>query len=166
LPSYIGIRETYHIKSRYRIKTAEVLGGAKFPDAIGNGSYRTDRHHNSDSGITFKYLNGESLTIAETGMPGIAGRWRDETPENPTYYQIPYRALVPATPITNLLFAGRMIDAEEEAFSALRVMVNTNQMGEAAGVAAALAIKTNSSAQAVEVSALRRTLADVGAVIL
>ena len=35
--------------------------------------------------------------------------------------------------------AGRMLDADREAYGALRVMVNCNQMGEAAGAAAAKA---------------------------
>ena len=37
--------------------------------------------------------------------------------------------------------AGRMLDCSREAFGALRVMVNCNQMGEAAGRAAARAVK-------------------------
>jgi hypothetical protein len=41
----------------------------------------------------------------------------------------------------NLCCAGRMIDCEREAYGALRVMVNCNQMGEAAGRAAARAVK-------------------------
>jgi hypothetical protein len=34
-----------------------------------------------------------------------------------------------------------MLDADREAYGALRVMVNCNQMGEAAGAAAAKAVK-------------------------
>jgi hypothetical protein len=59
-----------------------------------------------------------------------------------------------------------MIDAQEEAFGALRVMVNANQMGEAAGVAAALALKEDLPAKNVDTDALRKRLSDFGAVIL
>ena len=37
----------------------------------------------------------------------------------------------------NVLCAGRMLDCDRGAYGAVRVMVNCNQMGEAAGVAAA-----------------------------
>lgn len=37
----------------------------------------------------------------------------------------------------NLLVPGRALDCTREAYGALRVMVNCNQMGEAAGLAAA-----------------------------
>ena len=37
----------------------------------------------------------------------------------------------------NVLCAGRMLDCDKGAYGAVRVMVNCNQMGEAAGVAAA-----------------------------
>jgi hypothetical protein len=166
LPSYIGIRETYHIRSMHQITGDELLYGHKFADAIGNGSYRVDIHHSKGSGITFKYLNGVSEVIEEIGQDSQNGRWREATMQDPTFYQIPYRALVPDTALENILFAGRMIDAQEEAFSALRVMVNTNQMGEAAGVAAALAVRGNLPAKNVDTDALRKCLSDFGAVIL
>ena len=41
----------------------------------------------------------------------------------------------------NVICAGRMIDASREAYGAIRVMVNCNQMGESAGLAAARAVK-------------------------
>jgi hypothetical protein len=41
----------------------------------------------------------------------------------------------------NLCCAGRMVDCEREAYGALRVMVNCNQMGEAAGRAAVRAVR-------------------------
>ena len=58
LPSYVGIRETYHIKSLYKATGNDLLYGKRFDDAIMNGSYRVDYHHGSGSGITFKYLDG------------------------------------------------------------------------------------------------------------
>ena len=50
------------------------------------------------------------------------------------------RALLPVG-AENLCCAGRMVDCEREAYGALRVMVNCNQMGEAAGRAAARAVE-------------------------
>ena len=53
---------------------------------------------------------------------------------NPTFYQVPYRCLVPQG-ARNLLVAGRVLDADRGAYGAVRVMVNCNQTGQAAGVA-------------------------------
>ena len=53
---------------------------------------------------------------------------------DPTFYQIPYRCLVPQG-ARNVLAAGRLVDADRGAYGAVRVMVNCNQTGEAAGVA-------------------------------
>ena len=115
-----------------------MLSGQAFEDAAAYGSYRVDIHH--DEGITFRYLDGVQQVMRvdrETGaVAWDRGRWRPETAESPTFYQIPYRCLVPRG-ATNVLCAGRMLDCDRGAYGACRVMVNCNQMGEAAGVAAA-----------------------------
>ena len=46
----------------------------------------------------------------------------------------------------NVLCAGRMIDCSRDAYGALRVMMNCNQMGETAGLAAAKAVREGLSA--------------------
>jgi len=165
LPARIGIRETRHVRCRHQLTGPEVLHGLRFPDAIANGSYRVDIHHDDKPGITFRYLNGRE-TYLRPGYPGVEGRWRPERPDNPTFYQIPYRCLLPNGPYKNLLAAGRFIDADEQAHAAIRVMVNMNQTGEAAGTAAWLALKNNQSAAEVDIAVLRRTLADGGSIML
>ena len=92
--------------------------------------------------------------------------WRPETAENPTFYQIPYRCMVPQRGPDNLLVAGRMIDADETAHGAIRVMVNMNQVGEAAGVAAVLALEEGIAARDINTDSLRNTLAEGGSVII
>jgi hypothetical protein len=94
LPAYIGIRETRHGVCLHRLTEQEVLNGICFPDAIANGSYRVDVHHSEKAGLTFRYLDGREVHIAP-GHPAVEGRWRDATARDPTFYQIPYRSLVP-----------------------------------------------------------------------
>jgi hypothetical protein len=165
LPARIGIRETRHVRCLHHLTGEDVLHGRKFPDAIANGSYRVDIHHTEKPGITFRYLDGRELYI-RPGRPGELSRWRPESTENPTYYQIPYRTLVPDGPFDNLLAAGRFIDADEEAHAAIRVMVNMNQTGEAAGAAAFLALKNGVAARAVDPQKLRSTLSEGGSLML
>ncbi len=74
--------------------------------------------------------------------------------------------MVPRNGPDNLLVAGRMIDADETAHGAIRVMVNMNQVGEAAGVAAVLALKDGVAARAIDTDRLRKTLTEGGSVII
>ena len=62
--------------------------------------------------------------------------------------------------------AGRVIDADEGAFGAIRVMVNCNQTGQAAGVAAAMVVKTGKPVAEVDVPQMLKVLKDQGAVIV
>lgn len=139
LPAALGVRETRHASAHHRLTESEVLHGVRFDDAIANGSYRVDVHHSDRPGLTFRYLDGTER-YARPGAETVETRWRPESDENPTFYQIPYRSLVPEG-ARNVLAAGRLIDADPGAYGAIRVMVNCNQTGQAAGAAAVLAIR-------------------------
>ena len=133
LPSLIGIRDTRHIRSLYRLTTDDVLYGREFPDTIARGTYRVDVHSQNPPGTRFLYLDGTEVFISPD-RENEATRWRPEGPA-PECYNIPLRSLIPAG-FDNLISAGRMIDAETGAYGAVRVMVTMNQTGEAAGNAA------------------------------
>lgn len=164
LPSQIGIRETRHVRCQYQIKGDDILYGKRFKDAIANGSYRVDIHHQDKPGLTFKYLDG-TQSYNRPGYPNVKGRWRKETETNPTFYQIPFRSLIPGK-FGNLILAGRMLDADLVAFSAVRVMVNMNQTGEAAGTAAHLSLDSNIPIPELNVAMVRKILAEEGSIII
>ena len=133
LPSAIGIRESCHITSTGQLKGAEMLADKNYADTIGEGTYPVDIHGNTDDSITFKHLTGEKKTYRSNRLIKEE-RWLPEGKVLP-YYRIPLSCLIPKGS-RNLIAAGRMLDADSEAFGAVRVMVNLNQCGEAAGVAA------------------------------
>ncbi len=164
LPAYIGIRETRHAVCRHHLTEAELLEGTRFPDAIANGTYQVDIHHGAGAGLTFRFLNGVEQTHVP-GQPVVTGRWRAPRETDPLYYQIPYGALVPRD-ARNVLIAGRGIDTDQGAHGAVRVMVNTNQMGEAAGLAAAQACQRSCDVGEVDTAALRGVMAEAGLVVL
>ncbi len=164
LPACIGIRETRHAECVHQLSMDDVLSGRRFEDAIGNGSYPVDVHHSSKPGITFHDLDGRTRYVVP-GQPAQEGRWRDEQDENPTFYQIPYRSLVPRG-AENMLAAGRLMDADRHAYGAIRVMVNCNQTGQAAGVASALAVQAGVSVGEVDPQELRTALKQQGAAVL
>ena len=132
-----------------------------------SNSYTFDLHHDTETGhaITFRGLDGSEERYGAPGTPPEVGRWRPETAENPTFYQIPFRSIVP-TGSRNVLLAGRMFDAEEIAFSGMRVMVNMNQLGEAAGVAAYLALEKDIPVGEIDAADVRKTLAAGGSIVI
>lgn len=158
----LGVRETWHARCLHELKVGELLGGEPFPDAIANGTYPVDVH--APEGTILRYLDGREEFVPPAG-PKVWSRWRDESTPTPRCYHIPYRSLVPQE-AENVLVAGRVLDADRDAFGGVRVMVNMNQTGEAAGVAAALALRKNLPVAQVNTNELRATLADGGSIII
>jgi hypothetical protein len=164
LPSYIGIRETRHIECLYQVTDKDGLYGKQFEDAIANGSYVFDLHHQDKPGITFRYLDG-TQRYSRPGYPEEKSRWRKETAVNPTFYQVPLRSIIPKKH-NNLMVAGRILDASMISFSGIRVMVNMNQLGEAAGVTSYLALHQNKKIRDVSPGEVRNELAKGGSIII
>ena len=77
-------------------------------------------------------------------------------------FQIPYRTLLPAG-VENLLVAGRAMGVAPDVIDRVRLIPVCMVTGEAAGTAAALSVAFGVSPRALDVSALRRTLARNGA---
>ncbi len=161
LCSGIGIRETRQIRCEYRLTREDVTEGRKFEDAVANSSYPIDIH-NPDGTMEIYGLSGTIKKILLDGTTET-GRWR-EAEGSPAYYQIPYRCMINRK-MDNLIVAGRMIDMDSAAFSSARVMVNTNQLGEAAGVAAYMAVKDQKPVYDVDIAKLRALLQNGGSII-
>lgn len=163
LASYIGIRETRSFEANYRLTEDDVLYGKRFSDAIANGSYHVDVHDPVRGGFAFKNLDGSTYTVGPDGDK--KGRWREETADNPTFYQIPLSTMLNRK-VENVVMAGRMICTDRGAFGGVRVMVNLNQVGEASGVAAALAVSGRKAVSVIDPKDVRRELSKLGAVII
>lgn len=163
LSSYLGIREGRSMKGVYTITGDDLNNGVSFPDTIGYGSYPSDIHHADKPGCTFSYLNGMS-EYERDGYPYEITWWKEKTDDYPRYWQIPYRALVPVE-CDNLLVCARGLAADRVAFGAIRVMVNLNQTGEAAGVAAALCVSEKVTNKTLDTDLLRAKMAEGGSII-
>jgi FAD dependent oxidoreductase len=133
----IGIRETRRIIGAYQLTEDDVLGCADFDDTIGVNGWPVEAH------------------VAGT----VEFRWqRDERGFN----QLPFRIIVP--PATgNLYVAGRCASMTHGAQSAARVTGPCFVMGEAAGVAAGMALSAGVAGGQVDVPELQRRLEDQGA---
>ncbi len=158
----LGVRETWHARCHHRLTGGEILRGQPFADSIAQGTYPVDIH--SAEGTILRYLDGREEFVPKTG-PTVWRRWNPEGSPIPACYHIPYRSLLPQE-AENLLVAGRLLDADREAFGGVRVMVNMNQTGEAAGVAAALAHRTTTPFPHLSPALLRTTLNTGGSLLL
>ena len=91
---------------------------------------------------------------------GCTGHWRKPG----IVYEIPYRTLV-ASGLTNILASGRAISASGDAWEATRVIPPAAATGQAAGTAAALAIKRKCTVSEVPVSVLQENLRNAGVLL-
>ena len=107
-------------------------------------------------GITFRHLDGREEVFYGKYTRCEYHNWRERegyTGEPAKYYQVPFEILVGET-YENFIAAGRMVHADMGAYGALRVMVNLNQLGEAAGVAAYLCLQEGKKLQSLDGTAV------------
>ena len=164
LSSYIGTRESRHVRCLHQFSEHDVLGGVRAQDAIANGTYPCDMHTNEDLGITWKYLDGSEV-YRRNGQPDVVRSWLKPGQTPPDFYQVPLGVIIPQN-VCNVLVAGRMVDADRTAFGAIRVMVNLNQLGEAAGVAMYDSLNRSISVDQISPVTVRRLLEQGGSIVM
>jgi hypothetical protein len=132
----LGIRETVHVRGLHALGEDEVLGARKGNDGIGRCAWPIELH--AEGGETvWKFLpRGD-------------------------YYTIPFGCLVPEG-TENVLAAGRCISATREGFASVRVIGPCMLEGQAAGVAAAEALRTATPVPRLDVDAVRARLSELG----
>ncbi len=136
----IGIRESRKVVGEYLLTQEDLLALARFDDAIATCNYDIDIHNPAGSGTSHHYFaNGE-------------------------WYEIPYRCLIPKG-MNNLLVAGRCISSTHEAQASYRIMPYCAELGEAAGVAAAVAHTDGCDVRNADVSKIQEILRDNGSMI-
>lgn len=132
----MGVRESRRIRGRYTLTERDCREGRDFEDTVALCTYPFDLHASSRA--------DEKNVILEAGM-------RD-------YVRIPYRIMVPSEGPANLLVAGRCVSADRMALSSIRVMVPCMSMGEAAGIAGAMAARDGIGVDRVDVGEVRSRL--------
>lgn len=139
--STLGIRESRHMKGVYSLSSDDILNGTVPEDSIALASNSVDVHGR------FGALSNQYLTI-----------------RNGSYYGIPYRCMLPKT-IHNLLVPCRSISASSEAAGAIRVMPPMMALGQAAGVAGAMAAQCSLACGKINVKELQEKLKTQGVVL-
>ncbi|MEQ1840817.1 MAG: FAD-dependent oxidoreductase [Verrucomicrobiales bacterium] len=133
-----GFRESYRIEGETMVTVNDYTTGRLFDDAISYAFYPVDLH--TREGVKPQPLK-----------PGVV----------PT---IPLRALIPKGS-RNLIVAGRCVSSDRLANSGLRVQASCMGMGQAAGVAAALAAKAGTTPLEVPMAEIRDLLREHGQIV-
>ncbi|WP_083607055.1 FAD-dependent oxidoreductase [Paenibacillus helianthi] len=144
--SLMGVRETRRITGDYVLSVNDYVSRRSFADEICRNSYFIDIHGTEKEE---KQAGGKQEVIKRYG-PGES-------------HGIPYRCLTPRS-LKNVLVAGRSISCVREVQGSVRVMPVCLAMGEAAGIAAAMAaVQSLPDVHAVDTISLRRRLREEGA---
>ena len=138
--SEIGVRESRMIVGDYVLTEKDCRDFRIFDDAIAACNYDIDIHNPEGTGTSHYYF-----------PPG-------------KYYTIPYRSLIPLD-VNNMLVAGRCISSDHGAQASYRIMPVVCCIGEAAGVAIALAKKYDCEVRKIPVNELQNALKQRGAFI-
>lgn len=125
----------------YVLTVEDLRAGRSFDDGIARGVFYLDGHRPDDEKRTYI-------------LP------RDQLKVPP--YQIPLRSLI-VRDGANLLAAGRCFSADQLALSSARVSTTCSMLGQAAGIAAALAAAKNADPRRLDPADVRRILVERGA---
>lgn len=140
IASMLGVRESRRVICDYKVTFDDFLNAKEFDDSIGRGAMPAGFHTpEGETMCVYDLEPGKSMTI-------------------------PYRCMV-VKGKENLLVAGRCVSYEIEVANCIRCMPQCMVMGEAAGTAAAIAIKEGVSVRDINVSSLKEKLLNRGGIL-
>jgi hypothetical protein len=144
------IRGGRRLVGEYVMTQRDVQLQTVVPTPIGMGYYKIDIYP------TRLAVTDEGTLVHEGDLFVLA---------SPGPYQIPYGAIIPKRDEVKNLLVPVMMSASHVAYSSIRMEATYMVMGEAAGVAAALAMQSDSSVQDLDREELTRRLRDYGQIL-
>ena len=147
-PPLLYIREARRMVSDFVLTQADVQENLRKRDSIGLGSYKID------SKRVHRYVDKRGILHDEGGLY-----------EPVRAYQIPYRIIIPPRGSIRNLLVPVAVSASHVAFCSLRMEPQFMIMGQAAGLAAKLALKEKLPARNVNVDTLRKILHKEGQIL-
>ena len=138
--SEVGVRETYRVVGEKTVTEEDYLQGLIPEDALSWSYWMVDEHKAGTSGAR--------LVFHEQDKVGA----------------VPLGAMLPKG-VGNMLVAGRAVSSDHGANSALRVQASCMGMGQAAGMAAALASEMSCDPREVPLDTIRHHLAEIGHIV-
>ena len=147
-PHQLYVREARRMVGDFVMTQKDVQTELTKPDVIGMGSYNSDSHN------VQRYMTEQGHAQNEGNM---------EVPVTP--YQIPYRILLPRQAQVANLLVTVCFSASHVTYSTLRMEPVYMIIGQAAGVAAAMAIEGKAPLHDIDTNSLTAILRSQGAVL-
>ena len=147
-PHQLYVREARRMKGAYIMTQADIMDKRTKDDSVGLGSYTTDSHH-------VERVAGPDGFVLNEGDFQVAVK----------PYAIPFRSLVPKETECDNLLVPVCLSASHVAYGTIRMEPVYMILGQAAGVAASLAIEDKTSVQKVAVAGLQAKLKGQKAVL-
>ena len=145
----VGVRASRQISGDIKITLADQIKASEFNDVIGYAASHYDNH-------ACDYENESENAMLWT--------WAFDAHCEPTGCEIPYRAMLPKN-IEKLIVACRALSLDFDASQQFRMQRDMQRIGEAAGYAAALAVKNNTTPRNIEIKQLQKMLEKTGALL-
>jgi hypothetical protein len=147
-PTQLYIREARRMVGEYVAVQKDLQTERVKPDPIGMGSYNSDSHN-------VQRIVGPGGFVRNEGDMQV--------PVEP--YQIPFRVILPRRAEMENLLVPVAFSASHVAYSSLRMEPQYMIIGQAAGVAAAMAVQTGLPAALIDSAALSAKLRKQGAIL-
>jgi hypothetical protein len=147
-PNQLYIREARRMLGDYIMRQSDLQVDRTKPDSIGMGSYNSDSHN-----------------IERVAMPDGTVQNEGDVQVHVQPYEIPYRSITPRRSESVNLLVPVCLSATHVAYSSLRMEPQYMIIGQAAGVAAALAIANHSSVQDIAIPSLQQKLRSANVVL-
>jgi choline dehydrogenase-like flavoprotein len=147
-PAQLYVREARRMIGAYVMTEADIMKHRIKDDSIGLGSYNTDSHH------VQRVLRPDGSVLNEGDFQ-----------ERVSPYSIPYRSLTPKAGECDNLLVAVCMSASHVAYGTIRMEPVYMILGQACGVAAALAVDGKTSVQEVPVGKLTALLTKQKAVL-
>ena len=147
-PNQLYIREARRMVGEYVMRQADLQTERTKEDSIGMGSYNSDSHN-----------------IQRVAMPdgNVKNEGDVQVPVQP--YEIAYRSITPKRSESDNLLVPVCLSATHAAYSSVRMEPQYMIIGQAAGVAASLAIQSGRPVQDISIPTLQQNLRQHNAVL-
>jgi hypothetical protein len=147
-PNQLYIREGRRLVGEYVMRQSDLQTERTKPDSIGMGSYNSDSHN-----------------IQRVAMPdgSVQNEGDVQVPVEP--YEIAYRSILPKRSESENLLVPVCLSASHAAYSSVRMEPQYMIIGQAAGVAAALAVHNHREVHDVGIPELQQKLRENGAIL-
>ncbi len=147
-PNQLYIREGRRLVGEYVMRQADLQTERTKLDSIGMGSYNSDSHN-----------------IQRVAMPDgtVQNEGDVQVPVEP--YEIAYRSILPKRSESENLLVPVCLSASHAAYSSVRMEPQYMIIGQAAGVAAALAVQGHRDVHDVVIPELQQKLRESGAIL-